>query len=341
MLVLGLSLILAALLGFAAHRASICTVKAVAEILSRRRARMLLSFLKTLLWVELVTFWVAWFNPEFHPGMRWQLTGLSLVGGVIFGIGAAINQGCSFSTISRLAEGRLRMLATILGLVMGATLYVLLVRSEILWTAGAPQPSEGVPPPFRLPLLVILNAWALYELVRIWRSRSREVPSHRLPLAHVYRLSAAALVLGLSNAVLWNLHGRWSYTTILRSAADASLLDEPAPAALLLWLFLAVIVGALLSAWQRRSFKLEYQLSRAWLPHLLGGTLMGLGAAMTPGGNDVLIFHSIPSLSPHALPAYGAMLLGIAVVLLLVRLVKGTRVRVSCDGDVCREEVIS
>ena len=58
------------------------------------------------------------------------------------------------------------------------------------------------------------------------------------------------------------------------------------------------------------------------------------------GGNDVLIFHSMPAFSPHALPAYGTMLLGIAVVLLGRELTTGARLKVTCDGDVCREEEI-
>ena len=41
------SLLLAALMGFAVHRASLCTVRTVAEILSTRRAYMLSTMLKT------------------------------------------------------------------------------------------------------------------------------------------------------------------------------------------------------------------------------------------------------------------------------------------------------
>ena len=46
-----LSLTLGAILGFSAHRAGICTVKAVAEVLTTRRAHFLWSFAKTSLWV--------------------------------------------------------------------------------------------------------------------------------------------------------------------------------------------------------------------------------------------------------------------------------------------------
>ena len=46
--------VLAALLGFAAHRASVCTVRAVAEITSARTAYMLASIGKSALWVMAV-----------------------------------------------------------------------------------------------------------------------------------------------------------------------------------------------------------------------------------------------------------------------------------------------
>jgi hypothetical protein len=35
--------------------------------------------------------------------------------------------------------------------------------------------------------------------------------------------------------------------------------------------------------------------------------------ALTPGGNDALVLYGIPSLSPHALPAFLTMTLGIAL----------------------------
>lgn len=63
-MVLALSLLLAALLGFAAHRASVCTVRAVAEVLSTRRAYCLASFLKSILWVLVVTLPLIWLMPR-------------------------------------------------------------------------------------------------------------------------------------------------------------------------------------------------------------------------------------------------------------------------------------
>ena len=65
---------------------------------------------------------------------------------------------------------------------------------------------------------------------------------------------------------------------------------------------------------------------------------MGLGAAMIPGGNDVLILNGIPSLSTHAVPAFLAMLAGIAVSLMGMRALGQDIPRLDCGGDVCTAE---
>jgi hypothetical protein len=64
---------------------------------------------------------------------------------------------------------------------------------------------------------------------------------------------------------------------------------------------------------------------------------MGLGAALVPGGNDVLLLNAIPGLSPHALPAYLAMLAGIAIALMVVKWRGGELEVVNCSGDQCHE----
>lgn len=58
-----LTVSLAALLGFAAQRASICTVRAVGEIFTTHRTIMLASFGKTVLWVIFATFALSMMLP--------------------------------------------------------------------------------------------------------------------------------------------------------------------------------------------------------------------------------------------------------------------------------------
>ena len=63
---------------------------------------------------------------------------------------------------------------------------------------------------------------------------------------------------------------------------------------------------------------------------------MGVGAALVPGVDDVLILNAILGLSPHALPAYFAMLIGIAIALMVIKWCGGQMLVVSCSGDRCR-----
>jgi hypothetical protein len=46
---------------------------------------------------------------------------------------------------------------------------------------------------------------------------------------------------------------------------------------------------------------------------------MGFGIALIPGGNAVLILHSLPSLLPYAVPVYVALVIGSGATLLLSR----------------------
>lgn len=59
---------------------------------------------------------------------------------------------------------------------------------------------------------------------------------------------------------------------------------------------------------------------------------MGIGAALVPGGNDVLLLNAIPGLATHAIPAYLAMLVGIAMGLLIRKRYFSASPQVDADG---------
>ena len=184
--------------------------------------------------------------------------------------------------------------------------------------------------------LAALLVWALWETWRLWHTRPTGLGLRSAALAERYRLSTAALLLGVSNAVLYALHGPWPYTATLslgvRHAPGAAVRPDT-----FAWLLLAfVVAGMIASARQRGSFRLRWRPEPAWLSYLMGGALMGFGAALVPGGNDVLILHGIPILSPHALPAYLAMLAGIALTLSVLRLTGMELETIDCSGDLCR-----
>src|ERR671919_718090 len=114
------SLLLAALRGFAIHRGSVCMVRGVAEVLSTGRAYMLLSFGKSAIWVLIVTTPVLWLVPSPHPlAQGWSVSVYAFSGGFLFGIGAAVNRGCAFSTLGRLGNGEVGAMLTLGGFACG------------------------------------------------------------------------------------------------------------------------------------------------------------------------------------------------------------------------------
>ena len=62
---------------------------------------------------------------------------------------------------------------------------------------------------------------------------------------------------------------------------------------------------------------------------------MGFAAAMIPGGNEALVLHGLPYLSPHAVPTLLAMLVGIAISLMALRALGQDIPYVDCSGDIC------
>lgn len=326
---------LAAAVGFAAHRAGFCSVRAVEEILTTRRAYMLAGFFKAAIWVLAVTLFVAWaFADDFVPISGWRLSMLSISGGALFGVGAAMNGGCAFSTLSRLGNGDAGMVMTLAGIIAGAGTYDFVAANGL---ATAPVETAAfltTSGPWRMPIFLLLALWIGWELIKLMRHPGGLSPRQRL-LAPRYRLSAAAVIMGFSSGLLYVLIGVWPYTRLLSQTARHLAIGTPSPPAILWLLFTALVLGILLSAWQGGHFRGQWRPRPRWIVYGLGGLLMGLGAAMIPGGNDVLMLHAIPSLSPHAMPAVLAMFVGIAGSLLVMRTFGKQIPQIDCGGDLC------
>jgi uncharacterized membrane protein YedE/YeeE len=334
MLNLLIACILALILGFAAHRASICTVRAVAEFTHSGTGYMFASIVKSALWVFAITIPVFLLLPQTAGGLTgWQLTFTAIFGGLLFGIGAGINGACAYATMARMVDGEIGMLLTVIGFALGVLLFVALIGAgTLLRPAPAPSQLPGAMPiaPY---IVAVLSVLGLYEAARLWRSRPAGTTLHSLVGAPAYRLSTAALLMGLAGGLILLLFGSAGYTTTFQQVVEAHAGARPMPP-YGRWLVLgAVLSGMFASTLQRGSFRIDWRPRLSWLRNILGGILMGLGCALLPGGNDALILYGIPGLSPHALPAYAALLLGIFMALLTMRVVFRVEMRVACRND--------
>jgi uncharacterized membrane protein YedE/YeeE len=321
MLLATIALSCVALIGFAAHRASLCNVRAVAEVMTARSAHMQWSLLQAMLWAIMLTgvlVLVFGFVPP--PALTRTPLEWAWAGGLLFGVGAAVNGGCSMSTLTRLADGDLGMLAALAGFLAGVTTWIGVQAAG--WPAGlAPVLSPWLRWPQLAPwLLALLLAWALHRAYALWQLGRGRFQLKAALLAPVYHLSVSAALMGLAAGLLYATQGAWSYTNYLRTEVLNALGAAPAPSVWHGILVFGLLGGMVASALQRGSFAWRWPRDAAgWLRHAGGGALMGSGASMVPGGNDTLLLGSLPMMTVGALFSYLAMLAGIALALGVLR----------------------
>lgn len=300
------------------------------EVVTSRTARTFLSFLKVVAWILLINSLASLFLPDLlQPYVSQALSISGVAGGFVFGIGAAINGGCSFSTISKIAQGELHVALTLPAFIIGAMSGRLLPLPYGETSINFALKSPELPP--LLP--AFLTLWGLFELGRLSLSGIKN-GLYTTVTRQRYRLSSSAALIGICAGLLYLLQGRWAYSSRLLEA-----LSDPSTASFVgsdaFYLFLAVVCGALVSAVSNRTFAVKFAADK-WQRNLLGGYLMGLGAALVPGGNGKLMLLDLPNLAVSAGVAYLALVVGIAFTLIIQMRVLGQVEIISCSGDECK-----
>lgn len=323
-------------IGFIAHRASLCTVKAVIEISTSGTTHMLASFLRAALWASAIAAALAFVIPGVGAGVMQRTPApYAIAGGFIFGVGAAMNGGCSLSTLQGLADGDLNAAVSLAGFATGISLMTWLDRQFTLGTLGPialPWMPDGK---WSEAIMTVIWVWVVFECLRLRKAWPRQVSLFEAVTAPVYRLSPAAAVIGVAGGLLYAWPGAWTYTNYARSQAFAWINDVPITSSFGVLYVAALLAGMVASSLQRRTFAVRLAPREAVLRRAGGGLMMGVGGALIPGGNDTLILSAIPSLSPQALVVYLALLAGIATTLGLTRLFFGPLSPISCADDRC------
>ena len=294
-----LSVALAFLFGFAAQRGDLCAVGAIHALIEDKAFGPFLSFLRCSAWVILIFLPVWWLCPAARVGEIYAFGSAGLAGPTRFGVGAAINGGCNSGTLTRFAAGDMSFAMTVVGGILGVW-----IEDE---TSRTPTPGPIGPTILTHPGLAAI---ALLAVVGLWCMIGLVAPSNGAGSPCWARLTL--MVMGLTGGTLYLINGGWAYTLDVDRVVNASAAGKIPEIALLIITGLTGTGAA--AAWTSGNFL--PRLDIAVLPQRLGGgTLMGFGAVLAPGGNAVLIVHGIPTCSPRAVPDHLALCLGITVML--------------------------
>ena len=300
------ALLCAGVMGYAIQRGATCTVAAVDEVVTQRTSRRLLSLLEAALWVAggLVVAETLHVLPKMPSG--YAVSGWTVVGGALLGLGAYVNGACVFGAIARFGSGEWAYLLTPLGFYLGC------VTVGPVFAAAAPRKLAQTSPVLAAAawLVVPFVAFALWRVVRGWRAASHGAAArwHERVAAHVWSPHTATTVIGVTFVVMLLLVGGWAYTDVLAELARGMAASVGARSVLAI----ALLAGAALGGWTAGRFAnrpiAATQLARC----LAGGVLMGWGSLLLPGGNDGLILVGMPLAWPYAWLAIATMCATIA-----------------------------
>lgn len=305
-----------AVMGFAIQRGATCTVAAVDEVLTQRRAHRLVAMLEASLWVAggLALAQLAHLAGSMPGG--YEAGTWTVVGGVVLGLGAWVNRACVFGAVARFGSGEWAYAATPIGFYVGCLSVMPLFSRPVASAFSDASPLLRGSAAFAL----IFVAFVLWRVAPGFTALRRPGRVDWLR-QKAWEPHAATVVIGVSFVVTLLLAGRWAYTDVLADLAlvmDGRSLTQVVsvlPVLLLLALYAGALIGGRTAGrWQSTPVSVV-QLLRCFG----GGVVMGWGSLLIPGSNDGLILIGIPLLQPYAWLAFASMFAAIAAAMQMGR----------------------
>ena len=298
LLITGMLLVFA---GFLTQRVGTCAVAAIDEIVAKRRANRLLGFLLCAA-TALVVMELLMLNDVPVLGMftGHAISAMTAAGAVIFAIGVRLNGRCAMGTLASLAAGDLSSAVTITGMVVGAVTGIALIAR----IDGSMPAMTAVPSPLTaLPAsLVLVGAMGTAVGLALCIRRGLK----HAPEPQFWSPITAMMLMGVTCGLLFAISPRWPYTSLIGDIArghDRAIGERIGLTALLL-------VGSVWGAIRGRLFTWRWPRSiGAVMRALVSGAIMGLGAALVPGGNEAMLLTGLPLLLPALSLAYGLFLI--------------------------------
>lgn len=317
-----IAVLCAGTMGFAIQRGATCTVAAVDEVVSKRRFNRLTALVEASIWVAgglalAETFHLLRQLPSGYP-----LSYLTVLGGLLLGLGAYINRACVFGAIARFGSGEWAYIATPLGIYVGSLIVAYGFSPPAHAKLAYGSPVLTVARLLALPFLAFL-LWRLVRSLHVLLSVGPDKPGIarlRSGLAkRVWTPHAATTVIGITFFLLFLLVGAWDYTAVLADLARRMSYGL-VPKILLL---VALFSGAVLGGYTTGRFRSTSASPKQVLKCFTGGVLMGWGGLLVPGQNDGLILVGMPLLWPYAWVAFLMMCLAIGAALAIERTASG------------------
>ncbi|RZF65200.1 hypothetical protein EWE75_07475 [Sphingomonas populi] len=298
-------------MGYSVNQGGTCAVATAYEILHHRRPRLFIGLLAASATAGLFAVPLAWFatGSAMLAGTV-DVSGPLLVGAVVFGIGATINDACLLGSLGRLGEGELRLVVLPAGLAAG---FFVADSSGI---GGTPQINESIlsaPSTAGYVALAAFAAILVSALALVSRGGLVRQPGR-------WPLGVSMWVLGATGGTLYATAPSWTYADLVHRSLPLAMSLNNDVAALTVT---ATIAGAVAAAHHRRRWRPRRMAPSDVAKTLSGGFLMGLGAAVIPGGNDGLILAALPALSIGGAVAYVLMLATIMSALAVTRVWRG------------------
>lgn len=214
------------------------------------------------------------------------------LGGLLFGLGAAINSGCGISTLSRLTRGESKMIFSVVGWLIGWTIVAVWAPEMNHQILSIDKEAAVIP-------LIVISLFSV--LWAIWGDKERK------------KLWSTMLLLGLISGFVFLYQPKWPPSSVLHqfslSIVNSDMALLPSSDSFLLMIFLWL--GMLAATWKTKTFKYKNSNWKFWLLHTTAGICMGIGASLALGGNGSQLLLALPAFSPAGFVAILFMVVGV------------------------------
>jgi len=326
--------------GFVMHRSAFCVTSMFRDMFLFKDLYMI-RMLFILIIISMALF-QAGTLLGLLPNKPFPLLGVpsaaTLVGGLLFGFGMVLAGGCVVGTLYKIGAGSILSLTAFVGLLTGSTIYA---EFHTHWAAFA-RATTLTPDVITLPQLLGITPAALILPIAVgggiylYKVRNKlhrvsQVEGYIQPWMAALILAVVGFVsyllvgmplgittsyakLGASVEALFNTEHVYSltyftatslkytppFTDVVITGGAGPQLD--AVAAIQYPLVLFIILGAALSAWLLKEFKLRYRMPVIqYLSVFAGGFIVGMAARMVPGCNIWHLWGGVPILSMQSL----------------------------------------